>query len=601
MSWAEVFVTVIKILIVIMFLLNLAAVSIWADRRQSAMVQDRVGPNRAVVHLPHLAAVGLMLAPAILIAAAISIPFWHPAPGIELARITTGLEIAIGVGWFSLMLLCAHVRKHGADNGFEAALAQQDPRAYFYGGLVLHMAALPLARVIPSEYYQVELPLFEHTVQLGAGMAGAIAAMTIMFAGFYASSKLPLGKVPLRLAGLLHAIADAVKLVWKEDLRPKRADKLLFNLAPFLAMFPALVTIAVVPFGGTMCVRDADRDGGLSFGDLTELANTVSRTGECAAGEIAIQLQVADLNVGLLYVFAIAGTGIIGAAIAGWASDNKFALLGGLRATSQMISYEVAMGLAIVPILMIVGSVRMRELVDWQGENTWGIFVQPIAFILFLTALVAETKRVPFDQPEGESEIVAGYFLEYSGMKFGLFFVGEYAEFVFSSALLVTLFFGGYHLPFVYADGIHIAFGDLAVYDLKMSHMAVTIIGMLGFFGKTLFVWFLQVFIRWTLPRFRYDQVMKLGWTKLLPLALANIMLTGVVVLAIDAGGKGTSDVLALLAQISQAVIAVGALLGAVGAVTWMLEPPKVKRLVQSTSARFAAAAGGVKAGEMQA
>jgi NADH-quinone oxidoreductase subunit H len=310
---------------------------------------------------------------------------------------------------------------------------------------------------------------------------------------------------------------------------------------------------------------------------------------------------VADLNVGLLYIFGVAGTGIVGAAIAGWASDSKFALLGGLRAASQMVSYEVALGLAIVPILMITGSVTMRGIVDWQGANTWGIFVQPLAFILFLTAVVAETKRIPFDQPEGESEIVAGYFLEYSGMRFGLFFMGEYAEFIFSSALLTTLFLGGYHLPFVHAGGITVAFGDSVLYDLKLAHVWVNVLWVLAFFGKTIFVAFLHVFVRWTLPRFRYDQVMKLGWLRLLPLALANILVTGIVLLAIDGAGPSVERAIQYLADASDAVVALVGMGLLVALVTWLLEPARPLRIARSTSARYAAVQGGVKPSEMQA
>lgn len=595
MTWVELVLTLIKIVVVIAFLMNMAALTVWADRRQGALIQHRVGPNRAVVYLRQYVVQAIIAVPAIGVGAAISIPFWRPARGLELARITTGVELAVLVGWLSLLLLSIHVRKHGPDNRFEAIIAEPEPRTYFYGGLLIHLVSLGLVRLVPSSFYE------RGGVQWGAGLAGGLAAMVIMFSGLYATSKVPDGKVGIRLAGTLHALADALKMIWKEDLRPKNADRLLFALAPLLGIVPALVTFAVIPFGSTLCFKDADRDGTLGFGDLGGVADVVARTGQCAARELPVHLQVADLDVGLLYVFAIGGTGIIGAAIAGWASDSKFALMGGLRAASQMVSYEVALGLAVIPILMIMSSVHMQRIVDWQGEHTWGIFAQPLAFILFLTATVAETKRIPFDQPEGESEIVAGYFVEYSGMKWGLFMMGEYVEFVFSSALLVTLFFGGYHLPFLHADGLSVAFGENVVYELKMSHLAVVALQTAAFFGKTVLVTFLQVFIRWTLPRFRYDQLMKLGWTRLLPLAIGNILLTGMVVLAIDGGGQTAREVTDLLAQISQGVIAVGGLLGAVAAVTWLLEPSRPKRLVQSSAARYAAAAGGVKATEMQA
>ena len=554
MTFAEVVVILVKILVIFMFLLNMAAISIWADRRQSAMVQDRVGPNRAVAFVPSNPLRAVIFIVSVLIAAPFGYFFWQYAPGVEQARITTGIEIAILVGWFTLLLLSAHVRRNGPENALDEMVASVEPRSYFYGGLALHLLVLPIVRLLPSSVWASQ------DIQWAPGLSGTLAAVAIMSAGFYWAAKLPDGKTAIRLAGTLHAIADVLKLIWKEDLRPKKADRLLFEIAPLIAAFPAMVTCAVIPFGATLCFRDMDRNGVLDFGDLGHLADTVSRSGQCAAGELSVGLQVADLNVGLLYIFAIAGTGIIGAALAGWASDNKFALLGGLRATSQMVSYEVAMGLAIVGMLMVAGSVHMSEIVEWQGQNTWGIFAQPLAFFLFFAALVAETKRVPFDQPEGESEIVAGYFLEYSGMKFGLFFMGEYIEFMFSSALMVTLFFGGYHLPFLHPDGIHLALGDTVFYELKMSHMAVTVLQVLAFFGKTILFAWVHVFVRWTLPRFRYDQLMKLGWTKLLPLSLANIMVTGLVIIGIDAAGETVAKVVDILCDLSQGVVALGGL-----------------------------------------
>jgi len=596
MTGAGIFVVTIKVVIVIMFLLNMAAISVWADRRQSAMIQDRVGPNRAVVYLPSLAARAIVFLPGILVAGVLNWSFWQDVPGVELARITTGVELAILLGWFSLLVLSAHVRRHGPENGFDEIVGKVEPRTFFYAGLALHLLTLPLVRIIPEEYY------FFDDSAWGPGLAGALAGLVAIAASVYAAAKVPDGRIGVRLAGTLHSVADAIKLIWKEDLRPKNADKLLYGIAPLLAMFPALVTIAVIPFGSNLCFADLDRNGELNFGDLSGgLANTIDRTGTCADGFITVSLQVADLNVGLLYIFAIAGTGIIGAALAGWASDNKFALLGGLRATSQMVSYEVALGLSIVGMLMVTGSVHMQKIVDWQGENTWGIFAQPLGFVLFLTAVIAETKRVPFDQPEGESEIVAGYFLEYSGMKFGLFFLGEYAEFVFSSALLVTLFFGGYHLPFLHADGITIAFGDTTLLNVPMSHMAVSATHFIAFFAKTIFVAWLHVFVRWTLPRFRYDQLMKLGWTKLLPLALANIVLTGIIILAAQSAGESVNNALDIAADITQALIALAGLVGAVAFITWLLEPPKRRDFVESSTARFTASTEGVPTEEMQA
>ncbi len=594
-SWAAVAVSMVKVLVVVLFLLNMAALSVWADRRQSAMVQDRVGPNRAVVNLPATLVQGILVVTAIAIAGLIAYPLWGAAPGRELARMTQGVEIAILVAWASLLLLSAQVRRDGPDTAFDEWVASIEPRAYFYGGLVAHLVAAMAMQLVPKpEYAPGARPW-------GPGLCGSLAAGAILVSGFYTALKVPPGSVPLRAAGTLHALADAIKLIWKEDLRPKNADKLLYALAPLLAMIPALVTFAVIPMGSSICFDDLNKNGVLDFADLGALAAVVDKSGVCAPGQITVSLAVADLNVGLLYVFAIAGTGIIGAALAGWASDNKWALLGGLRATSQMVSYEVAMGLSITGMLMITSAVHMGRIVEWQGQHAWGIFVQPVAFFLFLAALVAETKRVPFDQPEGESEIIAGYFLEYSGMKFGLFFMGEYAEFVFSSALLVTLFFGGYHLPFLDPDGLRIAVGGNVLYELKLTHFAVTALHVAAFFGKTVLMTWLQVFIRWTLPRFRYDQLMRLGWTKLLPLALGNILVTGVVILAVDAAGPGLQSALQTLGDATQVVVALGGLLGGVAFVTWLLEPSKPRRVALSSAARYALGAGGVKAEKMGA
>ncbi len=320
---------------------------------------------------------------------------------------------------------------------------------------------------------------------------------------------------------------------------------------------------------------------------------------QCPAGH-AVALQIADLNVGLLYIFAMAGTGVIGAAIAGWASDNKWSLLGGLRAASQMVSYEVAMGISLMGLLLIYGTVRLGPMVEWQGANAWGIFVQPFGFILFLTALLAETKRVPFDQPEGESEIVAGYFVEYSGLKWGMFMTGEYVEVITSSILLVTLFFGGYALPFMHNDGIRVAFGDSLLFSYKMNHVAVVAISALAFFGKVILTAWLQMFIRWTVPRFRYDQLMKLGWTRLLPMAIGNMLVTAVVVLAVQ-HNAGAQKALSFAGDVTQAIVAVGLLTAVLAMLFGLVEPVKREKILLSTAQKFAAAAGGVRMSARQA
>jgi NADH-quinone oxidoreductase subunit H len=311
-------------------------------------------------------------------------------------------------------------------------------------------------------------------------------------------------------------IADPIKFLMKEDFIPPHGDKLLHTLAPCLALFPALVTFAVIPFGDVLLL-----------------------------GDRVINLQVANINIGILYIFAMASLSVYGIVIGAWASNNKFSLLGGVRGSAQMISYEVAMGLSVMGILMVYGTLELQEIVRGQGAPlrdwlptflkpflgwlpAWGIFLQPVAFLLFFTAAVAETKRIPFDLPEGESELVAGYHTEYSGGKFLMFFAGEFAEIVTAAGLITTLFFGGWQVPFLLRDGFHCPWGG----TLLLPHFAVVLLQVGAFTLKVLFFCWLQILLRWTLPRFRYDQVMRLGWKMLLPAALANVIVTAVLIVA---------------------------------------------------------------------
>ena len=314
-------------------------------------------------------------------------------------------------------------------------------------------------------------------------------------------------------------IADPVKFLTKEDFIPPAGDKFLHTLAPCMALFPALVTFAVIPFG-----------------DVLNL------------GDRVINLQVANLNVGILYVFALGSLGVYGIVIGAWASNNKFSLLGGVRGSAQMISYEVAMGLSVMGILMVYGTLDLQEIARGQGAlirdllppwleflrplvgwlPAWGIFLQPLAFLLFFTAAVAETKRIPFDLPEGESELVAGYHVEYSGGKFLMFFAGEFAEVVIAAALVVTLFFGGWQVPYLLRDGFHFPWGG----QWHLPQLAVTLLQVGAFTLKVVFFCWLQILLRWSVPRFRYDQVMRLGWKMLLPLALFNVVVTAIVIVA---------------------------------------------------------------------
>jgi NADH-quinone oxidoreductase subunit H len=291
-------------------------------------------------------------------------------------------------------------------------------------------------------------------------------------------------------------IADPIKFLFKEDFIPARGDKLLHTLAPCLALFPALVTFAVIPFGDV-----------LIWGDRV------------------INLQVANLNIGVLYLFAMASLGVYGIVVGAWASNNKFSLFGGVRGAAQMISYEIAMGLSVMGILMVYGTLEPQQMVRAQGDFLgWGFFRQPVAFLLFFTAAVAETKRIPFDIPEGDSEIVAGYHTEYSGGKFLMFFASEFAEIVTAAGLITTLFFGGWQVPWLMRDGFHFPWGGA----VGLAPLAVTALQVAAFTVKVLFFCWLKILLRWSLPRFRYDQVMRLGWKMLLPIALVNVVVTAV-------------------------------------------------------------------------
>jgi len=307
----------------------------------------------------------------------------------------------------------------------------------------------------------------------------------------------------IRAFGLPHIFADALKMFFKEDYVPPGGDRKLHTAAPFIALFFALMSFAAIPFGNSIHIA--------------------GRT---------IDLQIFPFNAGLLFVFAMMSMGIYGTFLAGFSSNNKYAFMGGLRASSQMISYEITMGATLVGLLMIFGTLDLAELNRAQGAllwgwlPQWGIFLQPLGFLLFLVAGFAETKRVPFDMPEGESEII-GYFLEYSSMKFGAFFMTDFVETILIAALLATLFFGGWQVPYLQADGFHFPWGSV----LTFSTWAVTILQVAAFaFKVVFFCWFLLL-IRWTLPRFRYDQLMHLGWKIMLPLSILNILITGIVLI----------------------------------------------------------------------
>ncbi|MBY0425065.1 MAG: NADH-quinone oxidoreductase subunit NuoH [Cytophagales bacterium] len=290
--------------------------------------------------------------------------------------------------------------------------------------------------------------------------------------------------------GLLQPLADGGKLFMKEEIIPAYANKVLFIAGPSIAMLTACMTSAVIPWGKT--------------------AHLFGRE---------IPLQVADVNIGILYVFGIVSLGVYGVMVGGWASNNKFSLLSTIRAASQNISYEIAMGLSIISIVMTTGSLSLREIVE-QQSGIWNVFIQPLSFLIFLVCAFAETNRAPFDLAECETELIGGYHTEYSSMKLGFYLFAEYINMFISSAVIATLYFGGYNFPFMY--------------ELGLSQNAIAFIGLGVFFLKIFFFIFFFMWVRWTIPRFRYDQLMKLGWQALIPLAILNIVLTGIVITAKD-------------------------------------------------------------------
>lgn len=331
--------------------------------------------------------------------------------------------------------------------------------------------------------------------------------------------RLPFTNIKLVWWGLFHGIADGAKMLLKENFTPTTYDRFCYNLAPWLALVPVLLVFAVVPFGGTLVpARLFDPS---SFPQLAQNLKDFF-------GDRTYAMQVAGLDAGILIVLAISGIGILGTILAGWSSNNKFSLLGAARAASQMISYEVSMGLAVISLVVTYGTLDLNEMVKWQSGllfgtlPAWGIFAQPLAFLLFLTAAIAENKRVPFDLPECESELVSGYFTEYTAMKMGIFMLSEFIEIVIVSALLVTLFLGGYSLPYLTDTGFVFPNGS----TWALPHLAVVVLQVFTFTAKVFLVGCFQIQVRWTLPRFRYDQLMAFGWKFLLPLAGLNLIVT---------------------------------------------------------------------------
>ncbi len=575
------------VFIVALFGLNIGGILTWTDRRQGAMMQDRVGPNRAVVWIPRRIAQSAVGVPAVLGAIGIVVIWWlsrdieGPA---RAGRAFVFSHLAIFWLWATALVVAGRVRVRGVRNSFDGFIDWLgDPRRIFYAGLTAHVLVV-LAGIMLS-------PIDPVAVDFALGGAGLVLVVAVLFGAGYSIYALEdFEQLGVRLAGLLHPAADGLKTLFKEDFVPPNADRLLHGLAPIISFFPVLTLLAVVPFGDTLCLTP-NAEGQLDFASLLQPLATVPRDGVCTVG--AVKLQALDLNVGLLFIFALAGTGIVGAALAGWSSDNKFSLLGGLRAASQMVSYEVTLGLTLIGCLMVYGSVRFDDMVSWQANNAWGVFVQPLACLMFFVAAIAESKRTPFDLPEGESEIVAGYFTEYSGMKFAMFFFSEYVSIVAISGIMATAFFGGFDVPFLERDGIHIAIGDVVLAQQQLSHVTVIVMGAIAFTLKVVFLCLLQLSIRWTLPRFRYDQLMRLCWRVLLPASLVNVLATGLVMLAIDSAGPGVVAGLKIAGDVTMAVVVVAVLAGVIALVLYWLTPVERRRVPETTTAKIVAALGG--------
>lgn len=591
----EVILSLVRAIFVVMFGMNVAVILTWVDRRQGAMIQDRVGPDRAVVWLPTWLARPLAIVPALVAAGAVLglAMLEKRARGdapVSMGRAIILSQLAVFMTWATAAAMAARVRRQGVESGLDRAISSLGaPRQLAIGGVVTQLVLLVAMSLLGGS------PV--GSIVAGAAYGGGVLLLVAAMLGgaTFAALSMKGKRVGLRLLGLLHPAADGLKTAFKEDIIPLGVDRLMYGLAPWLAFFPALVVMAVIPFGDTLCFATTP-DGQI---DITGILLQVPAEGICETG--ALKLQVADLNVGILYFFGVAGTGIVGAALAGWASDNKYSLLGGLRAASQMVSYEVTLGLTLIGAMMIYGTVQVDDMVRWQAQNTWGIFVQPLAFILFFAAAVAESKRTPFDIPEGESEIVAGYFTEYCGMKFAMFMFSEYIAMVSAGAVMAAIFLGGWDLPFLYRDGIRVAIGETVLFEQALIHPVVVLLGFLGFVFKVIFMCWLQLSIRWTLPRFRYDQVMRLGWRVLLPLSLGNILVTGLVMLLIGSASPAIQHALDVAADLSKALLALSGVAAVVILVMFLLSPPRHRRSVSSTSARFAAAAGGTRSAEMGA
>ena len=331
------------------------------------------------------------------------------------------------------------------------------------------------------------VPVVKIAVVLGV-MLTAVAYIVLLERKVAAAIQNRIGPNRVGWKGLLQPLADVLKLLTKEDIVPRQANRFIHDLAPMISIGVALTTFAVIPFGDHIVLFGRD-----------------------------IKLQIASVNIGILYILALTSLGVYGVTLSGWSSNSKYSLLGGLRSSAQLISYELSMGISVIGVIMLAGSLQLDKIVEAQAGWRWNIILQPIGFITFVVSAFAETNRLPFDLPEAEPELVGGYHTEYSGLKFGLFFLAEYANMLTGSAIITTLYLGGWQVPFVH--------------QLGLSDFWVAIIQVAGFCAKVVLLILFFIIIRWTLPRFRYDQLMNLGWKWMLPISILNLLLTGAAIL----------------------------------------------------------------------
>ena len=348
-------------------------------------------------------------------------------------------------------------------------------------------------------------------VKIGIVLLGLLVTVPIMLFVERRGSALIQNRLgPNRMGpfGLFQAACDVIKFIFKEDRAPGHVNKFYYTIAPWIAVIPAFMTFAVIPFAGSLTI------------DGTET-----------------HFQIANLDVGVLYCFSVASLGVYGIIMAGWSSNNKYSLLGALRSSAQMISYELTLGLSIIGLMMVFQSVKLGDITAAQGETLmqlgplsipkWGVFIQPVGFILFLVSMFAETNRLPFDLPEGESDLIAGYHLEYGSMRFALFMMAEFVNMAVASGLITTLFFGGWQLLPGFATLVHLIQG---MGLLQNDGLVLVLFQGMSFVIKLAFWMWFFVWVRWTLPRFRFDQLMNFGWKVLFPLGLINIFVTGILI-----------------------------------------------------------------------